>query len=447
MPLEEHVGITRWKPAGAMLAVSLISYIDRNTLALLAPTILRETGLSGEQYGFIIAAFSIAYCVANPVWGKILDRAGLRRGMTVAVSCWTLASVAHAFAGGLWSFATARAALGFGEGATFPGGLRTVVQTLPEDRRGRGLAVAYSGGSLGAVVTPLIVTPIFLWWGWRGAFWFTGLTGLAWLGLWAVVSRRPEIRQARKARPTAAAITPGPRLRDRQLWAYICAYAMGALPLGFVLYSASLYLAYPLGRSQAFIGKVLWIPPLGWEMGYFVWGWLTDRALRKGDSRREGLRRMLTWCAALNLAFALTPLVPGTVPVLVLLFLAMFAGSGFLVLSVAYANSVYNSGSRGPDRGGGRGFVERRRSGDDAYLGAPLRCACVRGGLLDRHRDPDVRIRGMAGVEPGTGAGSSGRQGRMIEKDRTCYERRFTPEKCSATSCKKSVFQRRSSPM
>jgi ACS family hexuronate transporter-like MFS transporter len=181
MPVEEvrsaqagaagvRAGIGRWAPAGAMLAVSLISYIDRNTLALLAPTILRETRLSGEQYGFIISAFSIAYMLANPVWGKILDRAGLRRGMTVAVSCWTVASVAHAFAGGLWSFAAARAALGFGEGATFPGGLRTVVQTLPEDRRGRGLAVAYSGGSLGAVVTPLIVTPIFLWWGWRGAF-------------------------------------------------------------------------------------------------------------------------------------------------------------------------------------------------------------------------------------------------------------------------------------
>src|ERR1019366_3309952 len=103
-----------------MLAVSLISYIDRNTLALLAPTILRETGLSGEQYGFIIAAFSIAYCMENPVWGKILDRAGLRRGMTLAVSCWTVASVAHAFAGGLWSFAAARDDVG---GIVLDGGL------------------------------------------------------------------------------------------------------------------------------------------------------------------------------------------------------------------------------------------------------------------------------------------------------------------------------------
>jgi ACS family hexuronate transporter-like MFS transporter len=354
MPVKEGAGIGRWIPAGTMLAVSLISYIDRNTLALLAPTILRETGLSGEQYGFIISAFSIAYCLANPVWGKILDRAGLRRGMTVAVSCWTLASVAHAFAGGLWSFAAARAALGFGEGATFPGGLRTVVQTLPEDRRGRGLAVAYSGGSLGAVVTPLIVTPIFLWWGWRGAFWFTGFTGLAWLALWAVVSKRPDIRQVR-VRPPADAATPGPRLRDRRLWAYICAYALGALPLGFVLYSASLYLAHPLGRSQAFIGKVLWIPPLGWELGYFVWGWLADRGLRTGGSRREGLRRMLVWCAVLNLVFAATPLVPGTVPVLVLMFLAMFAASGFLVLSVVYANSVYTADHAGMIAGVGAG--------------------------------------------------------------------------------------------
>src|SRR5436309_15395246 len=109
MPEDAGGGLGRWVPAGAMLAVSLISYIDRNTLAILAPTILRETHLSGEQYGFIISAFSIAYMLANPIWGRILDRAGLRTGMTVAVSCWTLASVAQAVAGGLWRFAAARA--------------------------------------------------------------------------------------------------------------------------------------------------------------------------------------------------------------------------------------------------------------------------------------------------------------------------------------------------
>src|ERR1043165_3421668 len=88
----------RWTPAFSMLLVSLISYIDRTTLALLAPTILQETGLNAQQYGYIISAFSVAYMLSNPVWGVILDRVGLLRGMTTAVGCWTAASVAHAFA-------------------------------------------------------------------------------------------------------------------------------------------------------------------------------------------------------------------------------------------------------------------------------------------------------------------------------------------------------------
>jgi len=336
----------RWVPAGSMLAVSLISYMDRNTLALLAPTILRETGLSGEQYGFIIAAFSVAYMVANPLWGVILDRAGLRKGMTAAVSCWTLASVAHAFAGGFWSFGAARAVLGFGEGATFPGGLRTVVQTLGPEHRGRGLAVSYSGGSLGAVITPLVVTPIFLWWGWRAAFWFTGLVGALWLAMWAVISRRPDIRAVRA--PSAAKPAGGPSLRHRGMWAYMCAYALGALPVGFVMYSASLYLAGPLHSTQEFIGKVLWIPPMGWEIGYFVWGWLSDRY-------PDGRRRLMTCCVVLNLGFAAVPLVDHTMAVLLLMFLAMFVASGFVVLSVVHATVVYSSDHAGLIAGAGAG--------------------------------------------------------------------------------------------
>jgi ACS family hexuronate transporter-like MFS transporter len=335
-----------------MLLVSLISYIDRSTLALLAPTILKELHLSGEQYGFIISAFSTAYMISNPLWGWILDRAGLRRGMTAAVACWTAASVAHAFTGGFWSLSLARCALGFGEGATIPGGLRTVVQTLPADQRGRGLAVSYSGGSLGAVVTPLVVTPIFLWWGWRGAFWFTGLIGIAWLALWLVIARRPDIRRGQ---------TPSmdkesrPGLNDAGLWAFMSAYALGALPLGFVLYSSSLYLAQPLGCSQAFIGKVLWIPPLGWEVGYFVWGWLGDRSLRNGEPRILALQKLMTICVLLNLPFAAIPWMSAVPAVLGAMFLAMFVASGFVVLSVAYATHIYSADHAGLIAGAGAG--------------------------------------------------------------------------------------------
>lgn len=334
-----------------MLLVSLISYVDRGTLAILAPTILRETHLNNEQYGYIVLAFSVAYMLSNPIWGWILDRAGLRRGMAAAVACWTVASVAHAFAAGFWSFAAARAALGFGEGATFPGGLRTVVQTLPPEQRGRGLAVAYSGGSLGAAITPLIVTPIFLWYGWRAPFWFTGLAGALWLCQWAAISRRPDVRR----RGVAFIGSTGPRWKDRRLWAFMCAYALGALPLGFVLYTASLYLTRALGCSQELVGKILWIPPLGWEAGYFVWGWLCDRALRRTGPREAALTRLITCCAAASLAFAAIPWLPGVAAVMVEMFLAMFVSAGFVVLSVAYATHIYSSDHAGLIAGAGAG--------------------------------------------------------------------------------------------
>src|SRR5580704_11800299 len=215
-----------------MMLVSLLSYMDRNALAILAPTILHETHLSVQQYGIIIACFSYAYMLGNPLWGHLLDRVGVRRGMTIAVGIWSLASAAHAWATGFWSFAVARALLGAGEGATFPGGLRTVAQTLPPAKRGRGLAVAYSGGSLGAMIAPIIVTPIALLFGWHGMFLATGFFGALWLVLWRKAGATVDdgMTFSRESLPW----------RSRALWAYILLYGIGALPLGFILYDSSL---------------------------------------------------------------------------------------------------------------------------------------------------------------------------------------------------------------
>ncbi len=341
----------RWLPAVSMMLVSTISYIDRNTLALLAPTILREAHLSNEQYGFIISAFSIAYMLGNPLWGYVLDRIGVRAGMTAAVGIWTLASVSHVFAFGMQGFAAARALLGFGEGATFPGSLRTVVQTLPVNQRSRGIAVSYSGGSLGAVITPLIITPVAAMWGWHGAFWATGAVGAAWLLGWAILSRREDIRKAPKR---AAARGDGPGLRDPRVWAFVAAYALGAFPSGFVLYQASIYLTAMFGKSQVEIGKVLWIPPLGWEIGYFFWGYATDRFSGAGASI-PALRRQFLLLTALSVPLALIPEVHSYGLTLAMMFFAMFITAGFIIGAVAYGTHHFSTDHAGFIAGLGAG--------------------------------------------------------------------------------------------
>jgi len=321
-----------------MMLVSTISYVDRNTLALLAPTILRDTHLNNEQYGFIISAFSVAYMLANPVWGWILDRIGVRIGMTGAVSLWTIASVLHVFAAGFRSFSIARIFLGFGEGATFPGGLRTVVQTLPAEKRSRGTALAYSGGSLGAIITPIVITPVAAVWGWQGAFWFTGVLGAGWIALWLLISRNPAL-----ARPESAPESGSgrPSWADGRLWSFLSAYALGAFPAAFVLYQSALYLSAAMHKSQIEIGTVLWIPPLGWEVGYFFWGWIIDRFCGAGVSI-PALRRLFLLLTFLSLPLAAASRVTSFGAALALLFLAMFTSAGFIIGAVAYAASRYS---------------------------------------------------------------------------------------------------------
>jgi ACS family hexuronate transporter-like MFS transporter len=317
---------SRFIPAAAMMLLSLLSYVDRNVLAILSPTILRETKISTEEYGWIISAFSIAYLVGNPVWGRVLDRFGVRVGVAVAAAIWTCASAGHALASSVGAFAFARAVLGFGEGATFPGGLRTATHTLEPESRARGVALAYSGGSLGAIVAPLLVTPVAaMRWGWRGAFACTGALGVGWLVLWAVVSKRVELRA-----PAVGQRAPRPSLKDPSLWGFMAAYALGGLPIGFVVYGAPIHLGFGLGCDQRTLGHVLWLPPLGWEVGYFFWGWVVDRS--RSPAR---FSRLFATLALLSLPLSLTPFVRSLPAVLSLLFFGMFIAAGFVVAALS----------------------------------------------------------------------------------------------------------------
>ncbi len=334
----------RWLPVASMMLVIVISYIDRNTLALLSPTILKETGMNAEQFGFVVSAYSIAFMVANPAWGWLLDRIGLRRGMTIAVALWSLASVAHAWTNSFAGFWFARAALGLGEGAAAPAGLRAVTHTLDCSQRSRGIAMAYSGGSAGAIITPILMTPIALAYGWRGAFWATGVIGLAWLLFWLLFTRKAAWASAQSSvQSVTVSETPtaNPSLTDRRVWAFLLCYSLGAVPLGFTVYSAALYLSRALHLSQKEIGAFLWIPPLGSELGIFFWGYLMDR-LARGRNKLRVVSWLLPAAALLSLPLAAVPMQSSYKAALAQFFFAMFVASGFQLLPISYATELFS---------------------------------------------------------------------------------------------------------
>jgi len=322
-----------WVASVGMMLCSWLSYTDRQILAVLSPMILKDTGLTAQSYAEVVSAFSIAYMIANPLWGSILDYIGLRIGMLAAVSLWTLASASHAWMAGFAGFAMARGLLGLGEGATFPGGLRAAMDSLPADRQSRGIAISYSGGSLGAIIAPLVVVPIALRFGWRAAFLFSGGLGVAWLFLWSGIARPPYLPALQ--RQSSAMAWPNPL--ERRFWALVTSYALGAIAIGPILYLSPLYLNRVLGFSEASLGKVLWIPPFGWELGYFFWGWAADR-FAPGHERPVKMFLLLSIAAV---PVAAVPWTHSGPAVLLLFFWSMFITGGFQMLALRTGARTY----------------------------------------------------------------------------------------------------------
>ena len=358
-----------WLAPTTMMLCTLLGYIDRQVLAALSPTILSETRMSQYEYTLAVSAFSIVYTIMNPVFGSFLDYIGLRRGMAIAVLIWTVASVSHAGLNGLIGFAMARALLGFGEGAAFPGALRTAAEALPVNKQSRGMALGYSGASMGALITPPIIIPFAQRFGWRYAFLLTGLLGVLWLILWWRVARPPFLPAPAKNRGPMK--IQWPDLRERRLWIIVSSFGLGGLALGVAAYLSPLYLNRALGLSQAQLANVLWIPMVGWEAGYFFWGWVADR-FAANDSRPVRIFVLLT---ILSLPTAFMTLTHSWVIAIALFTWSTFIADGFVVMSLRVGSRIFP-----PDR---IGMVAGIGSGSWGAVQAVIQP--VYGAWFDRH--------------------------------------------------------------
>jgi len=345
-------GWRMWVAPTTMMLCTLLGYIDRQVLAALSPTILADTGMTAGDYGWAVSAFSVTYMIMNPVFGSFLDHIGLRRGMAIAVLIWTVASVSHAGLNGLIGFALARALLGFGEGAAFPGALRTAAEALPVNRQSRGMALGYSGASMGALITPPVIIPIAQRYGWRFAFLLTGVLGALWLVLWWRVARPPFLPQQTSGPEGLGSLKiQWPDLRERRMWVVVSSFGLGGLALGVAAYLSPLYLNRALGLTQAQLGNVLWIPMLGWEIGYFFWGWVADRFAANQDRPV----RIFVLLTILSLPTAFMTLTSSWVVAIALFTWSTFIADGFVVLSLRVGSRIFPANRVGMVAGIGSG--------------------------------------------------------------------------------------------
>jgi ACS family hexuronate transporter-like MFS transporter len=161
-----------------------ISFFDRQTLSVLAPTVTAQLHISNVDYGWLGTAFATAYLVGAPYAGWLVDRVGARRGMLGAMALWTLVAALHALAPGFAMLVALRVALGLAESPSFPAAVQTVQRSLSVADRARGMSTLFVGMSLGAMLAPPLATALNARWGWRAAFAGTSCVGLLWMPLW-----------------------------------------------------------------------------------------------------------------------------------------------------------------------------------------------------------------------------------------------------------------------
>jgi ACS family hexuronate transporter-like MFS transporter len=160
----------RWYVALLLCGASVLNYLDRQTLSVLAQTVQDDLRLTTIQYSHITSAFLISYTIMYAVSGSLVDRLGTRRAFLFFVSGWSLANLLHAFARTALQLSIFRFLLGATESANFPAGIKAVAEWFPLRERALAVGVFNSGAALGAALSAPIVSLIALTWGWRYAF-------------------------------------------------------------------------------------------------------------------------------------------------------------------------------------------------------------------------------------------------------------------------------------
>lgn len=325
---------TKWVLLALLFFSTVINYLDRQALSILATTIQADLGMSDLEYARVVQVFLFAYAAAYVMAGRVTDWLGARVALLLFVGWWSLANIATGFVRSAFELGAARFALGLGEPGNYTVGTKVVSEQFPAPQRGLALGLYTAGAMIGATLAPPLIGGIALTYGWRSAFWITGVAGLLWMIAWYFVYPRPA-RQAATEVPAAATVeavatpaleTPaatapaasmkgvwGRLARDRTVWALVASRAVADPVWYFYLFWFPKYLGDARGMSLAAIASLAWIVYVAADIGSVGGGLISGRLVKRGMSPvRARLTTMIgaACLAPIGMLVALHPPIP-----------------------------------------------------------------------------------------------------------------------------------------
>ena len=304
-------------------------------------------------------AFRLAYSVGQTLFGRLMDRVGTRRGLTLSVAWYSIVSVLTSLATGFTSFAAFRFLLGAGESANWPAATKAVSEWFP--KRERALATAFfdSGSSIGGAIAPFIVLWVYFRWGWRPAFAIPGMLGLVWLIGWRWLYYPPESHPrissaelqlivADKESESQSQSRVRPRWRDLlslpQTWGTIVAKTFTDPVWFFVTDWFPIYLvAKGIELRSGLIA--IWIPFIAADLGNFFGGGVSGYLIKRGWSLGAARKAVIIF-GGIGVTMIIPTIFTANLYLMAFLFgLATFSYSTFSTMANVLPSDLYRSES------------------------------------------------------------------------------------------------------
>jgi MFS family permease len=256
--------------------LSVITYLDRNAISIAGIDMTRELGLSEIQFGWVLAAFTISYGLFEIPTGLMGDRFGEKKTLTRIVIWWSIFTSLTGLVGGFISLFAVRFLFGAGEAGAFPNMSIAIGKWFGVEERGRAQAVILMASRVGGAITPFVVIPLQLHFGWRVTFYMLGAIGIVWVISWMFFYKTRDVAVVEKAKGSWQNIA-----HTKNFWFLMLVYYCYASGVFFFISWLPIYLHQGRGIPQEELTYSASLPFILAAVGCLFGGTLSDYLVKK----------------------------------------------------------------------------------------------------------------------------------------------------------------------
>jgi MFS family permease len=258
--------------------LSVITFLDRNAISISAVRIMGELSLTDKQFGWIASIFAFSYGIFEIPTGLWGDRFGEKKVIARVVLWWSVFTALTGMVTGFASLLVVRFLFGAGEAGAYPNSAIAVRKWFDAKELGRAQAFIWMSSRIGGAITPFVVVPMQIQFGWRATFYALGAIGLIWVLVWWWMYEEPQEKILPEHRQK---MNWNELVGNRNFWLLLLIYYCYASGVFFFISWLPKYLHSGLGIAEKDLTYSASLPFLLAAAGCWFGGSISDALVKR----------------------------------------------------------------------------------------------------------------------------------------------------------------------